>query len=157
MEADNCVGKVRIQPHPGGQPHRHIGEKTHAEGGQCGYRSGGRDQVSLDSVQANSVFVVDGADGVVCPPIADAGAARVGNDAGVDRNNVPNIVRLVGRFHSRIERIAVTHAMAKKVARPARISVKKYEPFRSFGYGRDKEKPPRLAIARVHRYGCDVE
>jgi hypothetical protein len=28
-----------------------------------------------------------------------------------------------------------THAMAKKVAKPARISVKKYDPFRSLGCG----------------------
>jgi hypothetical protein len=40
-----------------------------------------------------------------------------------------------------------TYAMAKKVARPARASVKKFEPFRSFGYGATVQHHHGAALA----------
>lgn len=44
-------------------------------------------------------------------------------------------LRSAGALHETPPPESQTHAMAKKVARPARASVRKSDPFRDFGYG----------------------
>jgi hypothetical protein len=58
MEANHCIGKVRIETHPRSQTKWHVGKKSHAErsqGGDCSCRS---DKISSDFFDAEQVFCV---------------------------------------------------------------------------------------------------
>ena len=109
-------------------PDLQVGEETHEESSESSDGSGGSDEISLNLGLADSIGRV-----VHTPPIhlricrADASSSTVGDDAAVDGNNVP--ATSINKPHTQTKirhRIWFeTYDMAKKVARPARISVKK--------------------------------
>jgi hypothetical protein len=113
-----------------------VGKKSHAKGSQS--RDGGcrGNEVLLDIGHAQKIL------GIVFTRdkrragrlIAHASAAAVGNDASIDGDNVAESTQSATASRTIAPPAKeITHAMAKKVARPARSSVKKYDPFLSFG------------------------
>lgn len=80
METDNRVGKVGVQTHSWGEGNGHVGEESHAEGGQSRDGSSGSDEVTLDDCFAEEVLVVGGAEVRHALRRADTGTASVGQD-----------------------------------------------------------------------------
>src|SRR5690606_11408907 len=100
--------------------HSHVGAKTHEESGESRNGSGSGDKVSLDFTLAEQVGLVSDAE---VRTIAHASATAISHNARVDGNDITtNEVRSCPQLN---RLCCETHAMAKKVAMPARISVKK--------------------------------
>lgn len=85
---DDGVGKVGVQAHTGSATDGHVGEEAHEEGGQGRNSGGSGDDVTLDLCHAEHVVLILVASEVVGVARADAGTAGIGDDGGVDGDNV---------------------------------------------------------------------
>jgi hypothetical protein len=119
MESNDRVSEVSVQAHSRRESDRHVGKQTHAKGCQGSDCSSARDEVPMDDAEAKIVLYIICASWISCI-VADAGSTAVCQDCRVDLlfSSVLICVREVGSHTEMI------YAMAKKVARPARISVK---------------------------------
>ena len=156
VESHNIVREVGIQAHcswdqkfvtkyekggriptSGRQRNRHVGEQAHTDGRQSSNCSGRGDKISPDDVYTEAVF------GVTCATriyriIAYASSSAVRDNSGIDLFSPqpgynPNEFHgdRTGEITEQSERTDMMYAMAKKVVRPARTSVRKRVPPRS--------------------------
>jgi hypothetical protein len=84
MESNNSIGKVGIEAHSRGERNGHVGAEAHHEGGQGGDGSGPGDEVTVDDAEAKVIVEVVAAGWVGRAGGADAGAAAVGENGGID-------------------------------------------------------------------------
>lgn len=80
VETNDRVGKVGIQTHSWSKGNGHIGEETHAEGGQSGDGSSSSDKITLDDSFAEEILVVGNAEISHALRRADTGTAGVSQD-----------------------------------------------------------------------------
>ena len=77
MKADNGVGKVGVETHSWSEGDGQVGEQAHAEGSQSGNGSCRSDQIPLDDLDAQQIFLVCGTQ-VGAVGRTDAGTTALG-------------------------------------------------------------------------------
>ncbi len=77
MEADDGVGEVRTQPHTGARPTGRLANRPMQKEARAEMEARSGDEIPLDILLAEGVLLVDGADGVISPPLQMASAARI--------------------------------------------------------------------------------